>query len=99
VPALVLYGEDDTNVPSARSAARLRKLENRNIQIRIYEGSGHALESPIGEGDSIFRPDALRDLEQFILTHTRSPESAAAVALGHRHVRGIASILAIPASQ
>jgi dienelactone hydrolase len=69
VPALVLYGEDDTNVPSGRSAARLRELENPNIEVRIYAGSGHALALPVGEGDSIFRPDVLRDLQQFILEH------------------------------
>lgn len=75
VPALVLYGEDDTNVPSERSAARLRELGNPNIEIRIYAGSGHALESPVGEGESIFRPDALRDLQQFILEHAAATDT------------------------
>ena len=59
VNALVLYGQDDTNVPSEKSAARLRSLDKSNIQVKIYEGSGHALEDPEGQGSSIFREDAL----------------------------------------
>jgi dienelactone hydrolase len=66
VPSLVLYGEDDTNVPSHRSAETLRSLGNPNIDVRIYEGSGHALESPPGEGRSIIREDALREIWGFI---------------------------------
>jgi len=66
VPSLVLYGEDDTNVPSHRSAEILRSLGNPNIDVRIYEGSGHALESPPGEGRSIIREDALREIRGFI---------------------------------
>lgn len=67
VPTLVLYGEKDTNVPSTRSAAILRELGKRNIEVRIYAGSGHALESPAGIGNSIFRPEALQDVQRFIL--------------------------------
>jgi dienelactone hydrolase len=66
VPALVLYGEDDTNVPSQRSARALRTLGNPHIRVRIYGGSGHALESPEGAGDSILRPDALEAIREFI---------------------------------
>jgi dienelactone hydrolase len=66
VESLVLYGENDTNVPSNRSAEILRSLGKQNIEVRIYEGSGHALESPLGEGNSIFRVDALRDIQDFI---------------------------------
>ena len=71
VPALALFGTDDTNVPTHESVARLRALDNPRIDIRVYEGSGHALESPAGQGDSIIRPDALEDILRFI-------ESAAA---------------------
>lgn len=67
-PALVLLGADDTNVPSAESAARLRALGNDRITIRTYEGSGHALESPVGAGDSIIRADALDDILSFIIS-------------------------------
>lgn len=67
-PSLVLYGEDDTNVPSSRSAEILRSLGKPNIEVRIYAGSGHALESPPGQGNSIFREDALADITEFILT-------------------------------
>ncbi len=66
VRSLVLYGENDTNVPSARSAERLRSLENPHIDVRVYEHSGHALEDPEGQGDSIFRRDALEDIRGFI---------------------------------
>jgi dienelactone hydrolase len=68
VRSLVLYGQNDTNVPSIRSAEALRSLGNRNIDVRIYEGSGHALESPESAGNSIFREDALRDIRGFIAT-------------------------------
>lgn len=66
VDALVLYGEDDTNVPARRSARRLRSLDNPHIDVRVYEGSGHALESPKGLGNSIFRRDALEEISTFI---------------------------------
>jgi pimeloyl-ACP methyl ester carboxylesterase len=68
VRSLVLYGQNDTNVPSIKSAEALRSLGNRNIDVRIYEGSGHALESPESAGNSIFREDALRDIRGFIAT-------------------------------
>jgi dienelactone hydrolase len=67
VRSLVLYGRDDTNVPSLRSAEILSSLENSNIDVKIYEHSGHALEDPKGHGDSIFREDALADIRAFIL--------------------------------
>jgi hypothetical protein len=66
VDSLVLYGEEDTNVPTARSADLLRSLANPYIEVRIYPGSGHALESPEGEGNRIFRQDALEDIVDFI---------------------------------
>ena len=66
VDSLVLYGENDTNVPSIKSAAILRTLNNPKIHVRIYEGSGHALESPEGKGVSIIREDALGDIRDFI---------------------------------
>ena len=73
VPTLVLYGEQDTNVPSAESAARLRSLGNSHIAVRLYEGSGHALEDPVGQGQRIFREDALRDIRDFILSASTAP--------------------------
>lgn len=66
VETLVLYGQNDTNVPSRRSARRLRSLDHPHIEVKIYEGSGHALESPEGTGKSIFREDALQDIAKFI---------------------------------
>lgn len=66
-PSLVLYGEEDKNVPSRRSAELLQSLNNANIEVRMYTGSGHALESPEGEGNRIFRVDALMDIVEFIV--------------------------------
>lgn len=66
VPTLVLYGGEDTNVPSAESAARLRSLGNSHITVKVYEGSGHALQDPVGQGQRIFREDALSDIRNFI---------------------------------
>jgi len=66
IDALVILGSEDTNVPSATSAARLRDLQNPRIGIRVFDGSGHAIESPEGLGDSIIREDALEDILGFI---------------------------------
>ena len=64
--ALILYGEDDTNVPTLESVRRLEALENPNIEVIVYEDSGHALEEPRYMGNSIFREDALEKISQFI---------------------------------
>ncbi len=66
VSVLMLYGSDDTNVPSRDSAARLYELHKPNIRISIFEGSGHALEDPPEYGNSIIRYDALEDISEFI---------------------------------
>ncbi len=66
VPVLALYGSEDTNVPSQASKDRLAALNRSNIEIRIYEGSGHALEDPPGEGSGFFREEALNDIAVFI---------------------------------
>jgi dienelactone hydrolase len=68
VNSLILYGENDTNVPSERSATRLRSLDKPNIEVIIYQGSGHALEDPKGKGNNVFREDALRDIRDFIFS-------------------------------
>ena len=72
VPSFVLYGEDDTNVNSKRSARALEKLNKSNITIKIYAGSGHAIEDPLGAGNSIFRKDALEDITTFIKTFNKT---------------------------
>jgi dienelactone hydrolase len=59
IPALALYGADDTNVPSEESAKRLNALGKPNLRVKIYEGSGHALQDPVGRGKSIIRAEAL----------------------------------------
>jgi pimeloyl-ACP methyl ester carboxylesterase len=66
VKALVLYGEEDTNTPTRRSVKVFQSLDNPNIEVRVYEGSGHALESPEGKGNSIFREEALIEIRDFI---------------------------------
>lgn len=66
IPALVMYGSDDTNVPAEASKARLEKLNKENIVVNIYAGSGHPLEDPPSMGNDIFREEALMDIENFI---------------------------------
>ena len=66
VPALALYGANDTKVDSFQSAARLESLQKENVAVTIYDGSGHALEDPPEQGSSIFRQDALERIVQFI---------------------------------
>ena len=66
IDSLALFGADDTNVPSAESAQRLMSLGKPDIRVKIYEGSGHALESPRGHGNSIIRTDALSEISDFI---------------------------------
>lgn len=65
VPTLVLYGKEDTNVNSAASKELLDALNKKNIEVRVFDGSGHALEDPHGKGDSIFRKDALSAISEF----------------------------------
>jgi dienelactone hydrolase len=67
VDALALFGADDTNVPTGESARRLMSLSNPHIRVKVYEGSGHALESPRGQGSSIIRKDALEAVALLIL--------------------------------
>jgi dienelactone hydrolase len=59
IDVLALYGLDDTNVPSEESAARLNNLGKDNIEVRVFEGSGHALQDPVGAGNNIIRREAL----------------------------------------
>lgn len=73
VPSLVLYGQDDTNVPSDESAARLRSLQNPHIEVKIFAGSGHALEDPVGHGNSIIREEVLSEVRRFIAEASGTP--------------------------
>jgi len=66
IDALAMFGRDDTNVPSAKSAAKLNDLRNPKIRVRVYEGSGHALADPVGHGNDIIRYDVLEDISEFI---------------------------------
>jgi len=68
-PTLVVYGEEDTNVPTRASVERLEALDKGNIDINVYAGSGHAIEDPPGQGRQIFRRDALDDIVEFIHDH------------------------------
>jgi len=67
-PVLVLFGSDDHNVNSAKSKARLEALGKDNIQVNMYEGSGHALQDPPGAGDHYIREDVLSDMLNFIIS-------------------------------
>lgn len=66
VPALVLYGGEDPNTPSQASKERLESLGVENLQVVVYPGSGHALQDPPGQGDRVFREQALMDIQEFI---------------------------------
>ena len=66
IDSLALFGADDTNVPSAESAKRLMTLNNPRIHVKVYEGSGHALESPSGQGNSVIRKDVLEEISVFV---------------------------------
>lgn len=66
IPTLVMYGSEDPNVPTIESKRRFEALNKQNIIVYIYEGSGHALQDPTGQGDSIFREEALVDITRFI---------------------------------
>ena len=73
VDTLTLYGREDTNVPSIESAKKLRALKNPRIQVRIYDGSGHALADPADLGDRIIREQALEDIRDFIRSVSDRP--------------------------
>ena len=66
IPALVLHGSEDHNVPSAESKARFEALGKDNIRVIMYAGSGHGLEDPPGTGDHYIREEALSDMLNFI---------------------------------
>ena len=66
IPALNLFGKQDTNVPTERSAELLRSLNRPNINVIVYSGSGHPLEDPVDKGNSIFREDAMKEILDFI---------------------------------
>ena len=66
-PTLVLYGDQDMNVPSARSRDRLNALGRQNIQVVMFEESDHGLEPPEGVAGEYQRQDALELIRDFIL--------------------------------
>ncbi|MFN2216900.1 MAG: hypothetical protein ACK2TS_08155, partial [Anaerolineales bacterium] len=63
---LVLYGSEDSNVPSHESKIRFDNLHKDNISVKIFEGSGHNLQNPSGRGNRFIRQDALDDITDFI---------------------------------
>jgi len=71
IPVLVLHGSEDHNVPSAESKARFEALGKDNIQVIMYEGSGHGLEDPPGVGDHEIREEALSDMLNFVISATK----------------------------
>ncbi len=73
IEALVLYGKEDTNIPAIKSEMLLQSLNKPNITVKLYEGSGHNLETPIGQGDNIIRQEALQDMSNFILSSPPNP--------------------------
>lgn len=73
VASLVLYGENDTNVNSQKSVELFEELGNPKIDVRVFEGSGHALEAPQGTGNSRFREDAMKIIRDFAYAHQGAP--------------------------
>jgi hypothetical protein len=53
-------------VPSEKSAARLNGLGKSNIEVRVFDGSGHALQDPVGMGDNLIRREALDAIASLI---------------------------------
>jgi len=66
IPALALFGSEDKNVPTEQSAALLRSLGHPNVEVKVFEGSGHALQDPPSQGNDYFRKDALLAISNFI---------------------------------
>ena len=66
VPSLVLYGANDTNVPTYASVDRLEALDKPNIEVIVFSGSGHALETPDGKGTSIIRVEVLNRISTLV---------------------------------
>ena len=66
IPTLVLYGSEDTNVSSHESKIRFDNLHKDNITVKIFEGSGHALQDPAGQGKTYIRQDVLEEISDFI---------------------------------
>ena len=69
VPALAIFGLEDTNVPALESEARLQTLNKSNITVKVYEGSGHNLETPLGQGNLVVRQEVLDDILNFIMSN------------------------------
>jgi pimeloyl-ACP methyl ester carboxylesterase len=67
VDALLLFGADDTNVPVATSAQRIRELGNPRLRVLVFEGSGHPIEEPSERGTRIIRSDAVDAIADFVL--------------------------------
>jgi hypothetical protein len=59
-----LYGEDH----NLRQLGVLQGLNKPGIEVKVYDGSGHALEDPPGLGNRLFREEALVDIRDFILS-------------------------------
>jgi hypothetical protein len=73
VPALVLNGARDRNLPVRRSLAVIEEVRRRNpgadIAVKVFAGSGHGLEEG---GQAGIRSDCLRLMADWIKLKTRS---------------------------
>lgn len=65
VPALTLYGRDDEldNVPVRRSVERLDSLRLPNLEVRVFDATGHGF---FERGSGRVRPDVLRFLADWV---------------------------------
>lgn len=81
MPVLGLFGAEDQGIPvdKARAFEKTLRAHGRPVEIRIYEGAGHAFANPSGEN---YRPEAAADAWnrtlQFFNRHLQLTDAAAA---------------------
>lgn len=66
VPALVLLGGDDTNTHTRMGVERFKTLDKANIDVIVFDGSGHALQDPAGRGNDYIRHEARDAMASFV---------------------------------
>ena len=76
VPMLYIFGEDDVNVPTARSVAVLEQLKsefNRDLTIKVYPDVGHSLMTWKGIASGGFVGDYLELIGTWAQEHAGPP--------------------------
>lgn len=74
VPALIVYGDQDTQIRVAKSAELIRRHLGDRVELKIYPGAGHAIRE---RGTPVLREDFIRHLVGWItLTTEKSPPTS-----------------------